>query len=145
MENKHLKYLRSCVGLMGKEQALSPVGKWINGSLIMVEEGHLKFSFIVDESWLNPSGTFHGGMAALLIDEVIGITVYSLGNENFYTTVNLNIDYLSFALKGDEIIVESKVVRKGIGIMNVEAAIYKRNKLLVKASSNMVNTGKKTF
>jgi len=130
---------------MGHDKALSPVGKWLNGTLVFIEEGHVKMSFIVDETWLNPSGTFHGGMSALIIDEVMGITVYSLGNENFYTTVNLSLDYLSFALPGDEVLVESKIVRKGIAVMNVEAAIYKRDKLLVKATSNMVNTGRKTF
>lgn len=145
MDNKHLEYLKSCMGFMGHDQALSPVGKWINGTLIFAEEGHVKFLFNVDPTWLNPSGTFHGGMAALLLDEVIGITVYSLGHVNFFTTVNLNLNYLSFALVGDEVMVESKIVRKGVAVMNVEATIYKRNKILVKASSNLVNTGRKTY
>jgi hypothetical protein len=48
-------------------------------------------------------------------------------------------------LAEDEIIVEATVIRKGINIIHVEATIHKRNKLLVKASANVINTGKKVF
>jgi acyl-coenzyme A thioesterase 13 len=143
--NKHIAYLKECVGSETGDKGLGAVSRWINGTLLFAEEGHLKFSFVVDEAWLNPAKTFHGGMAATLIDDVMGVTIYSLGNEVFYSTVNLNLDYLSFALAGDTITVEAKVVRKGIAVINIEAFIYKRNKLLVKASSNVVNSGKKVF
>lgn len=144
-ENPHLNYLKDCIGEYGKDKALSPLSKWLNGKLEFAEEGHLKVSYKVREEWINPFGTFHGGMAAAIIDDIIGTTVYSLGIKEQYSTVNLSIDYLSFALPGDEIIIESKIVRKGIAIMNAEAMIYKRNKLLVKASSNLVKTGKSAF
>jgi acyl-coenzyme A thioesterase 13 len=84
-------------------------------------------------------------MAATLIDDVMGMTIYSLGNEHFFTTINLQLDYLSFALDGDEIIVEATVIRKGVNLIHIEATIHKRNKLLVKASANVMNTGKKVF
>jgi uncharacterized protein (TIGR00369 family) len=97
------------------------------------------------DTWLNPAKTLHGGMAATLIDDVMGMTIYSLGNELFFSTVSLNLDFLSFALAGDEITVEAKVIRKGISVINIEGYIYKRNKLLVKATSNLVSSGKKVF
>lgn len=143
--NKHLAFLQECIGSNTNDKGLGAVSKWINGTLLFAEEGHLKFSFVVDETWLNPAKTFHGGMAATLIDDVMGVTIYSLGSELFYSTVNLNLDYLSFALAGDTITVEAKVVRKGIAVINIEAFIYKRNKLLVKATSNLVSSGKKVF
>ncbi|MFY8021391.1 MAG: PaaI family thioesterase [Bacteroidia bacterium] len=144
-ENLHLNYLKECIGKYGKDKALSPLSKWLNGKLEFAEEGHLKVSYIIRDEWINPFGTFHGGMAAAIIDDIIGTTVYSLGIKEQYSTVNLSIDYLSFALPGDEIIIESKIVRKGIAIMNAEAMIYKRKKILVKASSNLVKTGKSAF
>jgi uncharacterized protein (TIGR00369 family) len=144
-ENTHIKYLQECLGLSAKEKALSTVSRWLDGKLEFAEEGHLKVSFIVREDWLNPFGTFHGGIAAAIIDDIIGTTIYSLGLKEQYSTVNLTIDYLSFALPGDEILVESKVIRKGIAIMNAEALIYKRKKLLVKASSNLVKTGQAAY
>ena len=143
--NKSLENLKNCIGHNTNDKGLGAVSKWINGTLIFAEEGHLKLTFKVDPSWLNPANTFHGGMAALLIDDVMGMTIYSLGKAEFYSTINLTIDYLSFALAGDEILVEAKVVRNGLSIININAFIYKKNKLLIKASSNVVNSGKKVF
>ncbi len=143
--NKHLAFLQECIGQSTNDKGLGAVSKWINGTLLFAEEGHLKFAFVVDKTWLNPANTFHGGMAATLIDDVMGITIYSLGSEIFYSTVNFNLDYLSFALAGDTITVEARVVRKGVAVIHIEAFIYKRNKLLVKATSNVVSSGKKVF
>lgn len=143
--NKNLEYLKQCIGQSTSQHGLGAVSKWINGTLLFAEEGHLKVQFLIDEAWLNPSKTFHGGMAATLIDDVMGMTIYSLGSETFFTTINLQLDYLSFALAGDEVIVESKVVRKGVNVIHIEAALYKRNKLSIKASANVINSGKKVF
>ena len=122
--NKNLAYLQNCIGKSTNEEGLGAVSRWIDGKLIFAEEGHLKLTFKVHDTWLNPAKTFHGGMAATLLDDVMGMTVYSLGNEIFYSTVNLTLDFLSFALAGDEITVEAKVVRKGISVINIEA-IYR--------------------
>jgi uncharacterized protein (TIGR00369 family) len=143
--NKNLAILKNCIGKSTNDEGLGAVSRWIDGTLIYVEEGHLKITFKVLDTWLNPAKTLHGGMAATLIDDVMGMTVYSLGNEVFFSTVSLNLDFLSFALAGDEITVEAKVIRKGISVINIEGYIYKRNKLLVKATSNLVSSGKKVF
>jgi acyl-coenzyme A thioesterase 13 len=143
--NKNLANLKNCIGKSSNDEGLGAVSRWIDGTLIYAEEGHLKITFKVLDTWLNPAKTLHGGMAATLIDDVMGMTVYSLGNEVFFSTVSLNLDFLSFALAGDEITVEAKVIRKGISVINIEGYIYKRNKLLVKATSNLVSSGKKVF
>jgi acyl-coenzyme A thioesterase 13 len=143
--NTNLAYLKNRIGESTNNNGLGAVSRWINGKLLMAEEGHLKVQFTIDEQWLNPAKTFHGGMAATLIDDVMGMTIYSLGSESFFTTINLQLDYLSFALAGDEVIVESKVVRKGVNVVHIEATLTKRNKLLVKASANVINSGKKVF
>jgi len=143
--NRHLQFLQNLIGQSTNSYGLGAVSRWINGILLEAKEGHLKVQFIVDEKWLNPANTFHGGMAATLIDDVMGMTIYSLGNESFFTTINLQLDYLSFALAGDTVIVEAKVVRKGVNVIHIVATIYKRNKLLIKASANVINSGKKVF
>jgi acyl-coenzyme A thioesterase 13 len=144
-ENPHLSFLEGLIGKSTSDHGLGAVSRWINGTLLLAEEGHVKLEFRVDEQWLNPAGTFHGGMAATLIDDVMGLTVYSLGNEHFFTTINLHLDFLSFALAGDIITVEGTVIRKGVNVVNVEAVIRKRNKLLVRATSNVVNSGRRVF
>lgn len=143
--NKNVNYLRERIGQSTNLHGLGAVSRWIDGILLEAEEGHLQVQFTVKDEWLNPAKTFHGGMAATIIDDVMGMTIYSLGNENFFTTINLQLDYLSFALAGDVIIVESKVVRKGVNVIHIEATIRRRNKLLVKASANVINSGKKVF
>jgi acyl-coenzyme A thioesterase 13 len=143
--NQNLIFLQSCIGQSTKEHGLGAVSRWIDGTLLEANEGNLKLQFTIDETWLNPAKTFHGGMAATLIDDVMGMTIYSLGNEVFFTTINLQLDYLSFALAGDQVIVEAKVVRKGINVINIEATMHKGRKLLVKASANCINSGKKVF
>ena len=143
--NPNLQYLVDRIGQSTNDHGLGPVSRWINGILLSAEEGHLKVQFTIEPTWLNPAGTFHGGMAATLIDDVMGITIYSLGNETFFTTINLQLDYLSFALPGDVVVVEARVVRKGVNVIHIEATIHKRNKLLVKASANVINSGKKVF
>ena len=143
--NQNLQFLVDRLGQSTNDHGLGPVSRWINGTLLFAEEGHLKVQFAIDPAWLNPSGTFHGGMAATLIDDVMGMTIYSLGSETFFTTINLQLDYLSFALPNDVVVVEAKVVRKGVNVIHIEANIHKRNKLLVKASANVINSGKKVF
>lgn len=143
--NQNLGYLRERIGQSTNMHGLGAVSRWIDGILLEAEEGHLKVQFTVREEWLNPAKTFHGGMAATLVDDVMGMTIYSLGNENFFTTINLQLDYLSFALADDVIVVDANVVRKGVNVIHIEATIRKRNKLLVKASANVINSGKKVF
>ena len=143
--NNSLLYLQERIGQSTNLHGLGAVSRWIEGILLAAEEGHLRVQFTVKEEWLNPAKTFHGGMAATLIDDVMGMTIYSLGNENFFTTINLQLDYLSFALVGDVIGDESKVVRKGVNVIHFVATIHKRHKLLVKASANVINSGKMVF
>lgn len=143
--NNNLDFLNQCLGENTNEHGLGAVSKWIDGKLLLAEEGHLKVQFVVKKEWLNPATTLHGGMAATLIDDVMGMTIYSLGNEYFFTTINLQLDFLSFALVNDVIMVEAKVVRKGVNVIHIEASIVKGKKLLVKATANVINSGKKVF
>ncbi len=46
-------------------------------------------------------GVLHGGSAAAIMDEVVGMMVYALGREYGYTSVNLNCDFLNAARLGD--------------------------------------------
>ena len=119
----------------------SPVGRWLNGTLRVVEEGSLTIEFVVREDMTNPVGILHGGIAAAMMDEVLGITVYSLGHENFYTTVNLHIDYLSSARMGETVRVQSHIIRKGRNIVHADCRMTNpEGKLLAKATTNMLET-----
>ncbi len=119
----------------------SPVARWLNGTLKAASEGSMTVEFTVREEMTNPMGILHGGMSAAMIDDVLGATVYSLGHENFFTTVNLNPDYLGSAKLGEIVTVQSNIIRKGRNIVHAECRLTNADgKLLVKATTNMLKT-----
>ena len=72
----------------------SPVCNWLQGKLIFVKEAKLIVEFKVREEMTNPVGMLHGGMFALIADEMIGATVATLNLTKFYVSINLTIDFL---------------------------------------------------
>ena len=87
----------------------------------------------------NPLGTLQGGIFATMMDDALGVAVYSLGKDRLYTSVNFVIDYLEGALEGDLIHITAEVVREGSTMLNVSMkAKNASGKLLATASSNLV-------
>ena len=143
MTNERIDFLKSQIGKPMTHNP-SPVARWLDGRLKAVSEGSLTVDFTVREEMTNPMGILHGGISATMMDEVLGATVFSLGHENFFVSVNLNVDYLASAQLGEVVTVESKVIRKGRNIVHAECHIVNwEGKLLVKATTNMLVTGMK--
>ena len=135
-----LEYLQTFIGQFMRE-SISPVGRWLNGKLLDIQDGTMKVEFIVREDMANPMGVLHGGIAATILDDVVGTMVYALGREFAYTSVNLNCDFLHAAKTGDIIIAEAKVVRAGKNIIHVEGSIKNPAGLIIaKCSSNLIQT-----
>ena len=49
--NKNLENLQNCIGKSTNEEGLGAVSRWIDGILIFAEEGHLKITFKVLDTW----------------------------------------------------------------------------------------------
>ncbi len=144
MTNQVLEFFKSNVGKMSAEMSPSPLGRWLNGKLIVAEEGSLTVEFVVREEMTNPGKILHGGVSAAMMDDVMGMTVFSLGRESFYTTVNLSIDYLLPAKVSDVIYVKSKVIRAGKTVINMECEVRNaEQKIIAKCTSNLVATSVK--
>jgi len=142
--NKIIEFFKANIGKNAADISPSPLGRWLNGKLIAAEEGSVEVEFVVREEMTNPAKILHGGTIASMLDDVMGMTVFMLGRESFYTTVNLNVDYLLPAKVGDTILAKSKIIRAGKTVINIECAIYNIDKKIVaKCSSNMVVTGVK--
>ncbi len=123
-------------------ESRSPAGNWLQFTLDKIEKGRTEISLEVREEMTNPYGNIHGGMMALVMDEVIGWGVVSLDTKNFYTSLNLNVDFLYAIKKGDRLKAISQVVRAGKKIIHVECHVYDMNDtLLGKATSNLIVTG----
>ncbi|MCC7028878.1 MAG: PaaI family thioesterase [Chitinophagaceae bacterium] len=124
----------------------SRAGKWLNYKLLEVKQGEIRASVLVREDMTNPNHMLHGGMIAMIMDELCGLAFYSLGTGYYYTTVNLSVDYLDSAPVNTTVEVHSKVMRSGKKIANVECTVFNdEGKIIAHGKSNLVNTEKKVF
>ncbi len=122
----------------------SAAGNWMHFTLEHIEKGKAAISLEVKHDMTNPYGNIHGGMMALVMDEVIGWSVVSLDTDNHYTSLNLNVDFLYAIKEGDRLRAVSEVVRAGKKIIHVECRVYDmQERLLGKATSNLIVTGMK--
>lgn len=138
--HERLLFLQS---FTGKELAGSPSNymNWLKPTVINAQSGMLEFSYIVRHEMTNPYGILHGGVTAGIIDDLIGATVYTLGLNDAYTTVNNSIDYFAPAKEGDLIIARTAVVKRGLRIINLQCEVFlpKKDRLIAKGYSNMLN------
>jgi acyl-coenzyme A thioesterase 13 len=129
----------------GKEIIHSPSHfmNWLKPTLISAERGSLHCSYVVRKEMTNPYGILHGGITAGIIDDLIGATIFILGLNNRYTTVNNNIDYFAPAAEGDLITAKTEIVKQGRAIINLQCEVYLpiKNRLIAKGYSNMLNIG----
>lgn len=126
---------------IGKEftASPSPFMKWLNPIVVSAEEGKIQFQYTVREEWLNPMGNLHGGVTAAIIDDVIGATMFSLNEDSFIVTINNSIDYFSAAKEHDQIVAETKIIKRGKQFVNAECEIWNTDKsrLIARGTSNL--------
>ena len=126
---------------IGKEftASPSPFMRWLNPIVISAEEGHLEFQYTVRPEWLNPMGNLHGGVTAAIFDDVIGATMFSLNEKTFIVTINNSIDYFSTAKENDNIVAETKIIKRGKQFVNAECEIWNADKsrLIARGTSNL--------
>ena len=94
-----------------------------------VHDHGIEIEYQVKEEMVNPARILHGGIAATMLDDIIGMTVFMMGNGVFYSTVNLSVDYLFSARLGETVRVKSKIVRMGKKIAHAEGEIRKFSQL----------------
>lgn len=124
------------------EDSRSPAGNWLGFTLEAIEKGSATLTMEVRPEMTNPYGHIHGGMMSLVIDEAIGWGVVSLDTELHYTSLTLNVDFLYAIKAGERLRAESKVLRVGKKIINVECHVYDmEGNILARANSNLIVTG----
>ncbi len=128
----------------GKEvtTSRSPAGNWLAFTLERIQKGEAVLNVLVKHEMTNPYGNIHGGMMSLVIDEAIGWGVVSLDADTHYTSLTLNVDFLFSIKEGQRLRAESKVLRVGKKIINVECHVYDlEGKILARGNSNLIATG----
>ncbi len=142
--NKTVEYFRTQIGKV-IEHTPSAVGMWLNPVLKEVNEGSITAEIIVREEMTNPMKMLHGGIIALISDEVIGASIATLELPDFFPSVNLHTDFLYGAKLGEKITAKAEIIKKGKNIINTECRIYNSdNRLIAKSSSNSIKSNGKS-
>lgn len=140
MTSPQLEFFKSQIGKT-LDQTPSAAGNWLSGTLLEVEPGFVKVSYTVRPDMCNPARILHGGIASLMMDDVIGMANFVSESEVLMTSINLNVDFLSSAKLGEKVEVSAKLVRSGSNLNHWESVIQKESgKVVAKASSNMIKT-----
>ena len=135
-----LDYFRSQVGKT-LDRTPSAAGNWLAGTLLEVEVHAIKVAYTVRPDQCNPGRILHGGIASLMLDDVIGMGNFVAGSEFLMTSINLSVDFLSAAQVGERLEVSARLVRSGSNLNHWEAEIRKESgKIVAKASSNLIKT-----
>lgn len=137
---KRLAHMQTLIG-QNMSRSISPVGRWLNGILESIDTSSMRVRFQVRHDMSNPMGVLHGGIAATILDDCIGVLVYTQGREYAFTTINLNCDFLHAAKVDQLIFAEANIMRAGKNVMHVEARILdEEGKIIAKSSSNLIQT-----
>lgn len=146
MDNS-LETLRPFIG-QEMSASPSPVGRWLRGVLQEVGENSLKVAYTIRPEMTNPAGILHGGIIATMLDDIMGMTVMVKHNpefKHFYSTVNLQVDYLASAREGTTVIGTSNIIKAGNKIINVEGWLHDNvGKALAHCTSNMLKVELRT-
>lgn len=131
--HQHLIDFQSFIG-REVERSPSPFMNWLRPTVIAATKGVVHCSYVVRKEMTNPYGDLHGGVTAGIIDDLIGATVFTMGLQHAYTTINNSIDYFASAKEGDLIMAKTSVVKRGRKIINLECEIFlpKKNRLIAK-------------
>ncbi|MFV8227160.1 PaaI family thioesterase, partial [Christiangramia aquimixticola] len=92
------------------DQTPSAAGNWLAGVLLDVDNHHIKVQYVVRPEMCNPGKILHGGIASLMLDDVIGMGNFVAGSEYLMTSINLNVDFLAAAQIGEKLEVTAKLV-----------------------------------
>ncbi|MFD2286992.1 hotdog fold thioesterase [Pedobacter petrophilus] len=142
LSEQRLQFFRQQIGEVINESP-SNFMNWLAPVIVKAEYGVLVCKYTIRKEMTNPFQGLHGGVTAGIIDDLIGATVYLMGLNARYTTVNNYIDYFAPASEGDEIVAETSIVKRGKTILNLQCEVYlpAGKRLIARGYSNMLNIG----
>ncbi len=147
MESEQKTVLQILTEKIGQhfDNSPSPFTRWLDPIVVEVSEGKLTFEYTVRHEMTNPLKTLHGGVIAGIMDDMIGATVFSLGQKEYYTTINLSVDYFAPAIQGDVVLAHGIVLKRGKSIIHVVCDLTQKNsgRLLARGTSNLMKLDRK--
>lgn len=120
-------------GLLEGRFPAPPISRVLGFKVTEVELGRVVFTYTPVFDHYNPLGTVHGGIAATLLDSVMGCCIHTmLKAGSGYTTVEIKVNYVrAMTDKTGPVRVEGKVINVGSRIATSEGRLYdKEGRLL---------------
>jgi uncharacterized protein (TIGR00369 family) len=102
-----------------------PMSKTLGMSLLEIEQGRVVFGYEPVFDHYNPLGSVHGGIAATLLDSVMGCSIHTtLKAGTGYTTVEIKVNYVrAMTDKTGPVRAEGKVINVGSRIATSEGRL----------------------
>ena len=103
-----------------------PISRLLGMSLDEVELGRVVFGYTPVFDHFNPLGSVHGGIAATLLDSVMGCCIHTTLKAGIgYTTVEIKVNYVrAMTDKTGPVKAEGKVINVGSRIATSEGKLY---------------------
>jgi uncharacterized protein (TIGR00369 family) len=114
-----------------------PIGQLLGFTFEEIAEGRVRMRLAPAEYHYNPIGVVHGGVAATLLDSVMGCAVHSaLPAGRGYTTLEIKVNYLkAMRIDTGEVAAEGRVVQIGRQIAMAEGRITDKEGLIYAAGT----------
>lgn len=118
-----------------------PIAKTMDFELGEIREGHASLAVVPQEWHYNPIGMVHGGVAATLLDTVLGVSIHTtLDAGQAYSTVDLHLQYLRpVTIDTGRVTAAADVVHRGRRIATAEGKLTdERGRILASAITTCV-------
>ena len=128
-----------------KDGELPPPGiaRLLGFSLTRVQPGHVEADVVARDDMTNPMGSIHGGIAATMLDTVMGCAVQTrLDDGETFTTTDLQVHYVRSVYPGAELHAVGTVVHRGRRLATAEGKLLDgRGKLVAHATTSCMILG----
>jgi uncharacterized protein (TIGR00369 family) len=117
--------LETMHAIVAGDMPAPPIAELVGFDLVEVGEGRASFALDPAERHYNPLGTFHGGIAATLLDSAMGVAVHTTLEEGqTYTTLELKVNYVRAITEATgRVVATGSVIHRGGRVATAEARL----------------------
>ena len=107
-----------------------------NGGVMFrnISNTEYEFKSTINENHLNAAGIVHGGYLAALIDAGSGTAAHRVADKAPCVTISLDIKFIGASKIGDEIIGNTKILKKTNTLVFLFCELKSNNKIITSAS-----------
>ena len=107
-----------------------------NGGVLFraISNTEYEFKSTIDKNHLNAAGIVHGGYLAALIDAGSGTAAHRVADKAPCVTISLDIKFIGASKIGDEIIGNTKILKKTNTLVFLFCELKSNNKIITSAS-----------